>query len=160
MLTSLIKTYENKEGELCVHASFVSVDVGEETPRTVCSGLVGSVPLEELQDSVVVVMCNLKPVKMRGVTSQAMVMCAVSEDRKFFELLAPPVGSVPGDRVVFDGYPEEPDKQLNPKKKVWDQVKPHLRTNDAGVACYKDVPFTVAGKGVCTSRKLFKAPIS
>lgn len=55
---------------------------------------------------------------MRGVTSQAMVMCAVSEDRKFFELLAPPVGSVPGDRVVFDGYPEEPDKQLNPKKKV------------------------------------------
>jgi len=49
MLTSLIKTYENKEGELCVHASFVSVDVGEETPRTVCSGLVGSVPLEELQ---------------------------------------------------------------------------------------------------------------
>lgn len=34
---------------MCVHASFVSVDVGEETPRTVCSGLVGSVPLEELQ---------------------------------------------------------------------------------------------------------------
>ena len=26
-----------------------SVDVGEETPRTVCSGLVGSVALEELQ---------------------------------------------------------------------------------------------------------------
>ena len=28
---------------------FFTVDVGEETPRTVCSGLVGSVPLEELQ---------------------------------------------------------------------------------------------------------------
>ena len=26
-----------------------SVEVGEETPRTVCSGLVGSEPLEELQ---------------------------------------------------------------------------------------------------------------
>ena len=26
-----------------------SVDVGEESPRIVCSGLVGSVPLEELQ---------------------------------------------------------------------------------------------------------------
>ncbi|XP_078345985.1 uncharacterized protein LOC144631429 [Oculina patagonica] len=136
------------------------IDVGEETPRTVCSGLVGSVPLEELQDRVVIVMCNLKPVKMRGITSQAMVMCAVSEDRKFFELLDPPNGSVPGDRVVFDGFPGEPDRQLNPKKKVWDQVKPHLLTNDAGVACYKDVPFTVPGKGVCTSRKLFKAPIS
>ena len=56
--------------------------------------------------------------RMRGVTSEAMVMCAVSEDRKFFELLAPPTGSVPGDRVVFDGFPGEPDKQLNPKKKV------------------------------------------
>ncbi len=55
---------------------------------------------------------------MRGITSQAMVMCAVSEDRKFFELLDPPNGSVPGDRVVFDGFPGEPDKQLNPKKKV------------------------------------------
>ena len=28
---------------------FFTVDVGEETPRTVCSGLVGSVQLEELQ---------------------------------------------------------------------------------------------------------------
>ena len=46
-----------------------------------------------------------------------------------------------------------------PVLQVWEQVKPHLRTNDAGVACYKDVPFTVPGKGVCTSRKLFKAPI-
>ena len=33
---------------LC-HCLIFSVDVGEETPRTVCSGLVGSVPLEELQ---------------------------------------------------------------------------------------------------------------
>lgn len=136
------------------------IDVGEESPRTVCSGLVGSVPLEELQDRVVLVMCNLKPVKMRGITSQAMVMCASNEKRTLFELLNAPEGSVPGDRVTFDGFPGEPDKQLNPKKKVWEQVQPHLRTNDAGIACYKDTPFTVAGKGVCTSSKLFKAPIS
>lgn len=32
-----------------VYFFFFSVDVGEESPRTVCSGLVGSVPLEELQ---------------------------------------------------------------------------------------------------------------
>ena len=55
---------------------------------------------------------------MRGVTSQAMVMCSGSEDRKFFELLDPPEGSVPGDRVTFEGYPGDPDGQLNPKKKV------------------------------------------
>lgn len=136
------------------------IDVGEESPRTVCSGLVGSVPLEELQDRVVIVMCNLKPVKMRGITSQAMVMCASPDDRSSFELLNAPEGSVPGDRVTFDGFPGEPDKQLNPKRKVWEQVKPHLRTNDAGIACYKDTPFSVSGKGVCTSSKFFKAPIS
>ena len=55
---------------------------------------------------------------MRGITSQAMVMCSVSEDRTSFEVLDPPDGSVPGDRISFEGYPGEPDKQLNPKKKV------------------------------------------
>ncbi|XP_068730883.1 aminoacyl tRNA synthase complex-interacting multifunctional protein 1-like [Montipora capricornis] len=134
------------------------IDVGEELPRTVCSGLVGSVSLDELQDRMVIVMCNLKPVKMRGVTSQAMVMCSGHE--KLFEVLDPPEGCVPGDRVTFEGYPGDPDSQLNPKKKIWEQVKPHLRTNDAGVACYKDVPFTVTGKGVCTSRTLKNATVS
>lgn len=36
-------------------------------PRTVVSGLAEFVPLEDLQDRLVVMMCNLKPVNMRGV---------------------------------------------------------------------------------------------
>ncbi len=41
---------KDQEGHVCIHVNFgFLVDVGEETPRTVCSGLVGSVPLEELQ---------------------------------------------------------------------------------------------------------------
>ena len=35
-------------------------------PRTVVSGLAEYVPLEELQDRLVVMVCNLKPVNMRG----------------------------------------------------------------------------------------------
>ena len=35
-------------------------------PRTVISGLSGLYPLEKLQDRHVVVLCNLKPVNMRG----------------------------------------------------------------------------------------------
>ena len=35
-------------------------------PRTVVSGLADYVPLEELEGRLVVMMCNLKPVKMRG----------------------------------------------------------------------------------------------
>ena len=53
-----------------------TVDLGEETPRTVVSGLVGLVAEEKLQDRLGVFLCNLKPVKMRGVMSCAMLMCA------------------------------------------------------------------------------------
>lgn len=40
---------------------------------------------------------------MRGVLSQAMVMCASSPEK--VEILAPPKGSVPGDRITFDAFP-------------------------------------------------------
>ena len=38
------------------------------------------------------------------------------------ELVEPPEGSAPGDRVSVPGYEGEPDDQLNPKKKVFEQV--------------------------------------
>lgn len=53
-----------------------TVDLGEPETRTVVSGLVGLFPEEKLQDRLGVFLCNLKPVKMRGVTSCAMLMCA------------------------------------------------------------------------------------
>lgn len=56
-----------------------------------------------MQNRMVILMMNLKPVKMRGILSQAMVMCATSPDK--VEILAPPPGSVPGDRITFEGYP-------------------------------------------------------
>lgn len=52
------------------------IDVGEPEPRTVVSGLVAYVPQEDLQDRLVLVLCNLKPQKMRGIESQAMLLCA------------------------------------------------------------------------------------
>lgn len=52
------------------------IDVGEAEPRTVVSGLVAYVSQEDLQDRLVLVLCNLKPQKMRGIESQAMLLCA------------------------------------------------------------------------------------
>nr|CAH7756022.1 unnamed protein product [Callosobruchus chinensis] len=52
------------------------IDLGEEKPRTIVSGLVNFIPIEEMQNRMVVVLCNLKPAKMRGVESQGMVLCA------------------------------------------------------------------------------------
>ncbi|XFF78552.1 hypothetical protein AB1E18_004771 [Capra hircus] len=133
------------------------VDVGETAPRTVVSGLVNHVPLEQMQNRMVVLLCNLKPAKMRGVVSQAMVMCASSPEK--VEILAPPDGSVPGDRITFDAFPGEPDKELNPKKKIWEQIQPDLYTNDVCVATYKGAPFEVKGKGVCRAQTMANSGI-
>ncbi|XP_071846283.1 aminoacyl tRNA synthase complex-interacting multifunctional protein 1-like [Apostichopus japonicus] len=127
------------------------VDCGEANPRTVVSGLVKHIPIEQMENKMVVLCCNLKPAKMRGILSQAMVMCASSPDK--VEILDPPLGSVPGDRVSFDGYPmsEEFPAQMNPKKKIFEQIQPDLNTNAEKVATYKGAPFKVEGKGVVTA---------
>ena len=100
----------------------------------------------------VILLCNLKPSKMRGIVSEAMVMCASTPDK--VEVLSPPAGAAPGDLVSVPGYDRNPDAQLNPKKKIFEACAPDLKANDAGVATYKGVPWEVAGKGPCTSQTL------
>ncbi|XP_033742628.1 aminoacyl tRNA synthase complex-interacting multifunctional protein 1-like [Pecten maximus] len=121
------------------------VDVGEDQPRTVVSGLVKFVTLEEMQGRVAVFMLNLKPAKMRGVLSQAMIMCASTPEK--VEILNVPQGAQIGDKIVAEGYSGEPDAMLNPKKKVWEALKPDLRTNKDGVATWKGAPLKIEGKG-------------
>lgn len=62
------------------------------------------------------------------------------------ELCDPPGGAAIGERVTVAGFSGEPDEQLNPKKKIFEQVQPDLSTNAELVACYKGVPLmTSAG---------------
>jgi len=121
-----------------------SIDVGEDKPRTVVSGLVKYVPLEEMQNRLVVVMCNLKPVKMRGIESQAMVMCASSPDA--VEIMEVDPSAVPGTPVYCTKFPHRPDAVLNPKKKIWETVAPDLKVSPDGLAVYKDELLLVGGK--------------
>jgi len=117
------------------------IDLGEGANRTVVSGLVKFIPMEEMQNREVVVLCNLKAASMRGVKSEAMVLAASNTDHTQVELLTPPPGSKIGERVFVDGFPGEADAELNPKKKVWETVQPDFATNDECVACYKGSPF-------------------
>lgn len=128
------------------------IDCGEPQPRTVISGLVKFVPIEEMQNRVVVVLCNLKPVKMRGITSEAMVMCASTPEK--VEVLIPPAAAIPGDLVSCEGYPRTPDDQLNPKKKVLETVLPDLKTNDNLEATYKGAKLVVGDKGIIITSSL------
>merc|ERR1711962_1601674 len=67
------------------------IECGEAQPRQVISGLVKHIPIEEMQNRMVVILCNLKPAKMRGIMSEAMVMCASTPEK--VEILAPPSGA-------------------------------------------------------------------
>ncbi|PIN17951.1 Methionyl-tRNA synthetase [Handroanthus impetiginosus] len=124
------------------------IDVGEPQPRTVVSGLVKYIPLEEMQNRKVCVLCNLKPATMRGIKSQAMVLAASNNDHTKVELVEPPEGAVVGERVTFPGFEGLPDDVLNPKKKVWETLQVDLHTDKELVAHYKDLPFTTSA-GVC-----------
>ena len=58
-----------------------TIECGEEKPRQVISGLVKHIPLDEMQNRMVILLCNLKPAKMRGIVSEAMVMCASTPEK-------------------------------------------------------------------------------
>jgi len=134
------------------------IDLGEEKPRTIVSGLVKFVPIEEMQDRLVAVVCNLKPAKLRGILSEGMVLAASNADHTQVELLNPPSDAKPGERVVFDGYSGEPDKELNPKQKVWEAIQPELLTTEDCTAVWKGIPFKTSG-GVLKVKSIAKGTI-
>ncbi|KAI0801790.1 hypothetical protein BC629DRAFT_1284797 [Irpex lacteus] len=147
------------------------IDFGEETgPRTVVSGLVHYIPIEQMRDKYLVGVCNLKPANMRGVKSFAMVLCATSKDGKEagIELIQPPADSKPGDRVYFEGPDFEsatPLSQLNPKKKIFETVQPGFTTLETKEAAWvnpatKSVHKIRTERGVCVAPTLVGASLS
>jgi len=135
------------------------IDLGEPSPRTIVSGLVDFVAEDAMKDRMVVVLCNLKPAKMRGVESNGMVLCGSREDPREVEPIAPPAGAKPGDKVFVEGYETgSPDEVLNPKKKVWEKLSVDLKVNGEGLAQWQSNTLaTEAGPVTCAGVK--NAPI-
>ncbi|KAH8681538.1 multisynthetase complex auxiliary component p43 [Xylariales sp. PMI_506] len=146
--------------------------------RTVCSGLNGLVPLEEMQGRKVVVVANLKPVKMRGIKSCAMVLAAsprlkegeVDDHKGPVELATPPADAPAGERVNFEGWEGEPEGVLNPKKKVWETFQPGFTTTENLEVAFDAAVVKETGKegvgrlvtksgGVCTVKSLKGATV-
>ncbi|XP_031647441.1 aminoacyl tRNA synthase complex-interacting multifunctional protein 1 [Oncorhynchus kisutch] len=142
------------------------VDLGEPAPRTVVSAL-RHIPKEQLQGRLAVLLCNVRPCRVKGVVSTAMVLCGSApnvhdsdnDDDAQVEFLEPPTNAVPGDRVTFYDYPGEPDRELSPREKVWEQILPDLQTDSRGVATYRGVGFEVRGKGLCRTPTLTNSSI-
>lgn len=136
------------------------IDVGDATgARTVVSGLAQVIPADQLKDSLVVVLCNLKAAKMRGIESQGMVLCASIADPRQVEPLRPPKDSRPGDKVFVEGYDKMlPDEQLNPKKKIWEKIQEEMKTSITCVAQWQSNSF-LTKLGVISCSSLQGAPI-
>ena len=75
------------------------IEVGGKTLQTVTS-LVPYYREDELLGKTVVVLCNLAKAKMRGETSECMLLCAETEDGSESVLLTPERLMPPGVRVV------------------------------------------------------------
>ena len=137
-----------------------TIDLGEGTPRTVLSGLAQHMTLDQVKGARVVCICNLKPRKMAGIESQAMVLCASDADKSKLAFVEPPAGAAPGDLVTWEGFPGAPEtaKKMD-KKKAWESIQPCFATDGKGVATYKGAPFAVAG-GVCAAPSVFGGIIS
>uniref|UniRef100_A0A8C4NNS2 Tyrosine--tRNA ligase n=1 Tax=Eptatretus burgeri TaxID=7764 RepID=A0A8C4NNS2_EPTBU len=133
----------------------IDVDVGEAAPRVVQSAIAGYVSPEMLPGRHAVVLCNIRPRKICGLESQAMLLCASKGEGhdKVIELLDPPEASAPGDRVFVDGHGEgEPDAELKPKNKVLERLQADFSTSDTCVAQWQGKPLlTKLGKVVCQS---------
>lgn len=74
------------------------VDLGEGSPRTIVSGIAKYYTPEEMVGKQVVVVTNLKPVKLRGIESQGMVLCA-SDDEGNLTLISPATKMKSGSEI-------------------------------------------------------------
>jgi len=136
------------------------IDLGELGTRTIVSGLVNFVPEDQMLNRNVVVLCNLKPAKLKGIESRGMVLCASRDDPKEVEPLLPPEGSVAGDRIFVEGYEGgTPDEQLNPKRKVWEKIAVDMKTNAADGKAQWAGNNLLTAKGEVVAKTVKGAPI-
>jgi len=140
------------------------VDVGEDEPRQIVSGLRAYYALADLEDQRCLVVANLPKAKLAGVDSFGMVLCGSEGDKAKVEFILPPDDAEPGDRVGLLGDEEElaPPMTSNQvkQKKVWPAIQPKLAVKD-GLATYDGVALAAGdARGPCKPTTILNGPIS
>eukprot|EP01006_Ploeotia_vitrea_P025287 TRINITY_DN58168_c0_g1_i1.p3 TRINITY_DN58168_c0_g1~~TRINITY_DN58168_c0_g1_i1.p3 ORF type:complete len:299 (-),score=54.18 TRINITY_DN58168_c0_g1_i1:1612-2508(-) len=131
------------------------IDVGESQPRTIVSGLVKHYSADQLVNRSVLVWCNLKPAKLRGVESNGMVLCA--DDDTNVALVNVPAGAPPGALVCFPPLGEPAFKAGDTlSKNKATKYGGAIRATDEGVVVWggtgeEGARFTLEGFGEITS---------
>jgi aminoacyl tRNA synthase complex-interacting multifunctional protein 1 len=127
------------------------IDIGEDVPRQIVSGLRAYYDLDGIMGQRVLVLTNLKSRKLVGVGSHGMVLCASTADGNSVSFVHPPSDAKVGERVFVAGCVGEAatESQVS-KKKMLEKVLPFLRTNKDGIATYKGLPLETSA-GPCRS---------
>lgn len=132
------------------------VDIGGDI-RSIVAGLTKCIPQDELLNQKVVILCNIKPSKLRGHLSEGMIMCAKSGD--VLEPLVPPSNAQPGDLVYCENFERVPVETPRDKKKLFDPLASDMSTNGDLVACYQGSYLYVPEKGNIVTKSLKNASI-
>ncbi|EDM27183.1 methionyl-tRNA synthetase [Lentisphaera araneosa HTCC2155] len=118
------------------HLYVLQVDLGEDKPRTICSGLAKQIEKDSLIDKHVVVVSNLAPAELRGVASEGMVL-SVAKKKKLEVLDAGNIA--PGTCVIRkdDQLQDKAEITIDEFKEVSLRVKDGLAVTD-GEALYAE----------------------
>lgn len=76
-----------------------------------CLGIEGTGRIA-MQGRSVVVLANLKARNMRGVKSNGMLLCASDAAHENVELLSPPEGALPGERIWFGSEEDKANQKV------------------------------------------------
>lgn len=141
------------------------IDIGESSPRQICSGLRQYIDLSTFSSSRVCVICNLKPSVLRGITSYGMILAASNNDHSIVELIQPPNQAPIGTRISLsniDVAKYTPDAIIDIKKKnnVWERIYPLLKTDNECRATYNTEGIFQTSHGVCRCKTLANSQIS
>ena len=125
----------------------LNVSLGDSN-RQLCAGLKEHYSLEEFIGKHIVIVCNLKPAKLRGIMSEGMLLAASQGD--IVSLLLPPENAEPGTQL--DGSTQAKQMEFPEFLKYQLEVGPD---GNAGVIISGQfIPFTVNGKTIGTDKNL------
>ncbi|EAK87740.1 emap RNA binding domain protein (N terminal low complexity region) [Cryptosporidium parvum Iowa II] len=153
------------------------IDVGEDEPRTILSGLVGVYDLTQKINKLVVIVSNLKPRAMRGITSNGMLLCASSapsgdnnnnnsqnqSSKEYCEPVSVPKDAKVGELIFYNDFKGEPDVVLNTKtgKDPFAAVQPNYNVSSDLLCRFKEsTMMTSAGPVFVENKNLIHGKLS
>ena len=134
------------------------IDVGEDEPRQIASGLRPHFTLEQMLGQRLLVVSNLKAKNLVGFKSHGMVLCAATtkeDGTELVEFVEPPADAVVGEVVTFDGLPVPVPwsaAQVE-KKKVFAACMEGMKTTDTGEGAWNGHIFTTSA-GPCKTKTI------